>query len=51
MLIDKKGVDEVIEILTPEVFYMESNKLNFILEQGRKNKVDDKIVIQSKASR
>ena len=26
MLIDKKGVDEVIDILTPEVFYKESNK-------------------------
>ena len=29
MLIDKKGVDEVIDILTPEVFYKESNKLIF----------------------
>jgi len=26
MLIDKKGVDEVIDILTPEVFYKEANK-------------------------
>ena len=26
MLIDKKGVDEVIDLLTPEVFYKESNK-------------------------
>ncbi len=29
MLIDKKGVDEVIDILTPEVFYKEGNKLIF----------------------
>ena len=29
MMIDKKGVDEVIDILTPEVFYKESHQLIF----------------------
>ena len=29
MMIDKKGVDEVIDILTPEAFYKESHQLIF----------------------
>tara|TARA_B100000963_G_scaffold341991_1_gene342355 strand:+ start:30883 stop:32406 length:1524 start_codon:yes stop_codon:yes gene_type:complete len=29
MLIDKKGVDEVIDFLSPEVFYKDSNKIIF----------------------
>ena len=44
MMIDKKGVDEVIDILQPEAFYKESHKkyhhqpiLNFILELFYKN--------------
>ena len=30
MMIDKKGVDEVIDILQPDAFYKESQKLIFI---------------------
>ena len=29
MMIDKKGVDEVIDILSPEAFYKEAHKLIF----------------------
>ena len=34
MLIDKKGVDEVIDFLSPEVFYKDSNKIIYEANQS-----------------